>query len=137
MIGALWSPYEVAMKLGAIAAGLLLLVGLGAWGGYAWQADEVEDAKTALAEAVEQRDGWRDAADQRSAAITAQNKAHAQALKDRDKVVAQAEAATRRANAAAERFLQTQARIEREHAAEAAGKCAAVANLPICGVALQ
>lgn len=137
MIGALWSPYEVFMKLGVIAAGLLLIAGLGAWAGYAWQADEVEDARAAQSAAEGKRDEWKERAEGLARAVDEQKKANANAVKEARLAQLAAEASVVRANDAAERFLRGRDEYNRLIAAEKVGICRAQLEAPLCGSPLR
>lgn len=125
------------LQLAALGAALAALFGAGVWAGYAWQADEVEDARAALNTAARKRDEWKELAEGRKDAVDAQNQANAAAVKESKLAQAAAEASVIRANAVADRMLKAKAEYDRLIAAEKAGICRAQLEAPLCGSPLR
>lgn len=135
------APYWTAIKWGSVVLLALSLVGLGLYWGHGWGQRAGTNERAALARKVElltsSRDSWQRLAEDRTAAVQAQNAAAKQAIKAAELERVAAEAAEARANAAADRFLKAKAEVERMHAQESHGDCADWAKERVCGSPLR
>lgn len=129
MIGAELKAASLGVKILALAAVAVFLLGLGFAGGLKWQRGEVADAEAKVTKIEGERDQWLQRAAGLEAVVAMQRTANDASIAAAAKAKRNAEAAENRANVAAADFLDA-SRKAREAIERAKGD-------PVCRAALE